>query len=208
MTTLNGTTTEHSHDRPPQVVVELAGVTRAYGRPPVLALNGVSLLIHPGELVAVVGASGSGKSTLLNIIGTLDRASSGTVRIDGIDVADCRDRDLAALRAWRFVFQHFNLVEQASLLDNVADSLLYTGRPRRRRRRAANALTRVGLAHRMRHEATRSPAANGNGPLSPEPSSEILHCCWLTNPPATSTLAPAPALSSSCATCTASAAPS
>jgi putative ABC transport system ATP-binding protein len=114
----------------------------------------VNLDIARGELIAIVGPSGSGKSTLLNIVGTLDRASSGDVAIDGLEVASLRDSDLSALRAHRigFVFQHFHLSPGVSALDNVADGLLYTGtRLSERRRRAEAALLQVGLGHRLDH---------------------------------------------------------
>jgi len=92
-------------------LLELADVVRVYGSPPVTALAGVNLSVAEGEFVAVVGASGSGKSTLLNIIGTLDRPTSGTLSIDGVDTGGLSDADLSALRARRlgFVFQQFHL---------------------------------------------------------------------------------------------------
>jgi putative ABC transport system ATP-binding protein len=136
-------------------VVELEDVTRGYpGHPPVWALRGVSVRIERGELAGIVGPSGSGKSTLLHILGTLDRADSGVVRIDGHDVAELSDRQLSALRARRigFVFQQFFLTPGVSALDNVADGLLYSGLSLAvRRRRAAETLEGVGLADRMRH---------------------------------------------------------
>src|SRR6185312_12627700 len=93
---------------------------------PVDALRGVSLTVAPGEFVAIVGPSGSGKSTMLNIIGTLDRASAGRVRIDGHDVGGLTDRQLSALRATTigFVFQQFHLAPGVPVLHNAADGLL------------------------------------------------------------------------------------
>jgi putative ABC transport system ATP-binding protein len=137
------------HRRP---VLELDAVTKTYPtEPPVLALRGVSFSVQAGELTAIVGPSGSGKTTLLHLMGTLDRPTTGTVRITGLDVSQLPDRELAALRASQigFVFQQFFLAEHQSVIDNVADGLLYAGvRLNDRRRRALDALELVGLAGR------------------------------------------------------------
>jgi putative ABC transport system ATP-binding protein len=133
-------------------VLEVDDVAKSYpGEPPVQALSGVNLTIGQGELVGIVGPSGSGKTTLLQLMGTLDRPTSGRVRITGLDVAAMADEDVAYLRATRigFVFQQFFLAEHSTVLDNVADGLLYAGIPLKpRRQRALDALELVGLAGR------------------------------------------------------------
>ena len=133
-------------------MLELEEVSKVYpGEPPVRALDGVSLTVPAGELTAILGPSGSGKTTLLQLMGTLDRPTSGQVRITGLDVATMADDDVAYLRATRigFVFQQFFLAEHSTVVDNVADGLLYAGIPlEQRRQRAIETLDLVGLGNR------------------------------------------------------------
>lgn len=122
-----------------------------------LALENVNLNIERGAFVSIMGPSGCGKSTLLNIIGLLDSPSTGTVEINGTDVSDMKDKQLAAFRnkTLGFVFQSFHLINSLNVLDNVELPLLYRGTGSSERKRLAQQmLERVGLSHRMRHFPT------------------------------------------------------
>jgi putative ABC transport system ATP-binding protein len=142
------------------VALSLETVTKEYPGD-VFALRDVSVEVTEGEQVAIVGPSGSGKTTMLTVMGTLERASRGEVRVVGQDIAQSSDGDLAGLRAHAigFVFQDFHLQEAVTALDNVALGMLYTGQPLSQRREAARAaLERVGLGHRLTH---RPPMMSG-----------------------------------------------
>ncbi len=139
-------------------MISLRDITKVYlmGKVQIMALRGVSLELNEGEMVAIIGASGSGKSTLMNIVGCLDRPTSGSYRIDGQDVARLKDDELALMRNRKlgFVFQSFNLLARTSAIDNVAMPLSYTAEnlsEREARKRAAEMLARVGLADRLEH---------------------------------------------------------
>jgi putative ABC transport system ATP-binding protein len=142
------------------VLLDAVDVTRTYrlGRDvEVPALRGVSFQVDRGDHVAIVGSSGSGKSTLLNLLGALDRPTTGEVRYDGRDVRTLSDSELAELRNQRigFVFQSFQLLPRLSAVDNVVLPLVYRpGSPRRRREQAVAALRAVGLGDRLAHRPT------------------------------------------------------
>jgi putative ABC transport system ATP-binding protein len=138
-------------------VISLKGVGRTYdsGRLAVAALRDVDLEVPTGEFLAIVGPSGSGKSTLMNILGCLDRPTTGAYALAGVPVADLDDDELASLRsrAIGFVFQSYNLLPRTSALENVATPLLYQGVGRKQRvARATAALERLGLGDRLDHE--------------------------------------------------------
>src|SRR4028118_1495474 len=139
------------------VVIRLEDVFKVYGmgNTEVRALNGVSLIVEQGEYCSIMGASGSGKSTAMNIIGCLDRPTSGHYYLDGVDVSGLADSDLAGIRNLKigFVFQQFHLLPQLTALENVMLPMVYAGVPTSERRdRATVALTRVGLDNRLHNK--------------------------------------------------------
>lgn len=139
------------------VVIRLEDIFKVYGigNTEVRALNGVNLLIEKGEYCSIMGASGSGKSTAMNIIGCLDRPTSGHYYLDGVDVSGLDDSELAKIRNLKigFVFQQFHLLPQMTALENVMLPMVYAGVPtKERRERSAEALKRVGLENRMNNK--------------------------------------------------------
>jgi len=138
-------------------MIELENITKVYhmGKVEVPALRGVTLSVQQGEMVALIGASGSGKSTLMNIIGFLDKPTEGRYILEGVDVSQLNDNKLAEMRNKKvgFVFQTYNLLPRASALSNVELPLVYGGSGQKRKR-AMEALERVGLAARARHKPT------------------------------------------------------
>jgi putative ABC transport system ATP-binding protein len=138
------------------MLIEVRQVEKYYGSGPtaVAALRATSLLVHPGEFVAILGASGSGKSTLMNIMGLLDRPSSGSLLLDGLDYAKLGEDEVARTRnrSIGLVFQSYHLLPRQTILDNVELPLLYAGLKRKERRgRAVEALDSVGLSRRISH---------------------------------------------------------
>ncbi|MEA1872255.1 MAG: ABC transporter ATP-binding protein [Chloroflexota bacterium] len=135
-------------------MLELENITKVYkaGQTEVPALRGISCRIESGEMVSIIGPSGSGKSTLMNIIGCLDRPTSGRYRLDGTEVSELNDNQLAEIRNKKigFVFQSFNLLSRTTALANVELPLIYSGASNRRQR-ALQVLESVGLTHRVTH---------------------------------------------------------
>ena len=146
--------------RPPErgPMIQLEDIAKVYrmGKVQVQALRGMSLQVHEGEFVAIMGASGSGKSTLMNIIGCLDLPTTGRYLLDGVDVRQLNDNQLAVIRNRKigFVFQSFNLIPRSTALHNVEMPLIYAGLTAGRRQRALAALDAVGLADRAKHQPT------------------------------------------------------
>jgi putative ABC transport system ATP-binding protein len=137
-----------------QPVIRLEHINKTYGAgdTEVRALSDVNLTVDTGEYCAIMGPSGSGKSTAMNVIGCLDRPTSGSYYLDGVDVAGLSDQELAHIRNRKlgFVFQQFHLLPQLSAMENVMLPMVYAGIPsNERKERAAEALTRVGLANRL-----------------------------------------------------------
>ena len=135
-------------------MLELENITKIYkaGQTEVPALRGISCRIESGEMVSIIGPSGSGKSTLMNIIGCLDKPTSGRYLLDGTEVSNLNDNQLAEIRNKKigFVFQSFNLLSRTTALANVELPLIYSG-VSNRRQKALEVLESVGLAHRVTH---------------------------------------------------------
>jgi len=136
------------------VIIRLENIAKVYGigNTEVQALRGIDLIVEQGEYCSIMGASGSGKSTAMNIIGCLDRPSSGHYYLDRVDVSQLPDGELAKIRNRKlgFVFQQFHLLPQLTALDNVMLPMVYAGVPAgERKERAVQALTKVGLAQRL-----------------------------------------------------------
>jgi putative ABC transport system ATP-binding protein len=176
-------------------LIEARELRKAYrmGAETVAALDGVTLAIEPGEMVAIMGPSGSGKSTFMNVVGCLDAPDAGSYRLAGEEVAGLSGDALASIRNRRigFVFQQFNLLPRTSALDNVVLPLLYGGVDKAARlARARERLAQVGLAARSGHTPRSCRAASSSAWRSPARSSTTPCCCWPTNRPARSTRAP------------------
>lgn len=139
------------------IIIRMEDISKVYGigNTEVRALNGVNLTVEQGEYCSIMGASGSGKSTAMNIIGCLDRPTSGHYYLDGVNVSDLEDSELAGIRNLKigFVFQQFHLLSQLTALENVMLPMVYAGVvPKERRERATEALKRVGLENRLNNK--------------------------------------------------------
>lgn len=159
MTTTQPKVQSPTEGNPEQAIIRLEQITKFYGEgeTEVRALDGVNLVINPGEYCSIMGASGSGKSTMMNMIGCLDRPTSGQYFLDGVDVAQLTDTELALVRNRKigFVFQQFHLLSQVSALENVMLPMVYANVPvKERRERGKAALEQVGLGDRIRNKPT------------------------------------------------------
>ncbi|MDQ2087568.1 ABC transporter ATP-binding protein [Herbivorax sp. ANBcel31] len=141
------------------MIIKMNDIGKIYknGKVHTEALKGVNISIHKGEFISIMGASGSGKSTLMNIMGCLDRATSGTYKLEGVDISNISDNELGKVRNLKigFVFQAFNLLPKMDAFKNVELPMLYAGVPsKERKEKAMYALDRVGLSDRMHHKPT------------------------------------------------------
>ncbi|MGR3274932.1 ABC transporter ATP-binding protein [Acaryochloris marina NIES-2412] len=159
MTTTQPKAQSLTEENPEQAIIRLEQITKFYGEgeTEVRALDGVDLVVNPGEYCSIMGASGSGKSTMMNMIGCLDRPTSGQYFLDGVDVAQLTDTELALVRNRKigFVFQQFHLLSQVSALENVMLPMVYANVPvKERKERGKAALERVGLGDRIHNKPT------------------------------------------------------
>ncbi len=159
MTSTHSASATAREEQPPQPIIRLEQISKIYGvgETEVRALDGVELTVNPGEYCAIMGASGSGKSTMMNMIGCLDRPTTGQYFLDGVDVAQLSDTELAHVRNRKigFVFQQFHLLSQVSALENVMLPMVYADVPvKERRERGKAALERVGLGDRINNKPT------------------------------------------------------
>jgi putative ABC transport system ATP-binding protein len=177
-----------------ETVIELSRIRKSYfpGRPNEFeVLHGINLTIRRGEFVSIVGASGSGKSTLMNIIGILDRPSSGSYTLDGIAVDTLRDQELSRIRNRKigFIFQNFNLIARSTAIHNVELPMLYAGVPRRERHeRALELMAMVDMTDRAGISPMNCPAVRNSAWPSPGRWPMTHPSCWRMNRPAIWTL--------------------
>ncbi len=180
-----------------QPVAELRGISKIYGSGDleVKALDQLNLTVQEGDYLAVMGASGSGKSTAMNILGCLDRPTSGTYRLNGTAVEQLDDDALADVRnrSLGFVFQQFHLLGHASAMENVMLPMIYAGVPREERiERAQSALRRVGLAQRLENKPNQLSGGQQQRVAIARAIINRPSCCWRTNPQGLWTPAPPP----------------